>query len=71
LFPYRRAALGQAQIITTLKFLEAGQEIIREKMATKADIHDLRADLGKKVKSNERRIENLEEHTDISNPHKN
>jgi len=62
---------GDGQIKTTVETLEAVQEDIREKMAIKVDIYDLRAELGKKVKSNESRIENLEEHTDISNPHKN
>ena len=65
---------GQAQIKTALETLEAGQEDIREKLekkAEKADIQDLRADLVKKVKSQESRIENLEDQTGTHNPHKN
>ena len=65
---------GQAQIKTALETLEAGQEDIREKLETKAekaDIQDLRADLVKKVKSQESRIENLEDQTGTHNPHKN
>ena len=65
---------GQAQIKTVLETLEAGQEDVREKLETKAekaDIQDLRADLVKKVKSQESRIENLEDQTGTHNPHKN
>ena len=67
-------AAGQAQIITTLKVLEAGQEDIREKMATKADIHRLEQKIDKvdkHVKSHESRIDNLEDETGLPNPHKN
>jgi hypothetical protein len=52
-----------------LKTLEAGQEATKAEL--KADIHDLKVDLVKKVKSHEIRIENLEEHTGTPNPHKN
>ena len=65
---------GQAQINTALKTLEARQEDIREKMATKADIHRLEQKIDKvdkHVKSHESRIENLEEDAGIPNPHKN
>src|SRR6266487_1354306 len=64
-------ASGQAQIITTLKVLEAGQEDIREKMATKADIHRLEQKIDKvdkHVKSHESRIDNLEDETGLPNP---
>ena len=67
-------AAGQAQIITTLKVLEAGQEDIREKMATKADIHRLEQKIDKvdkHVKSHESRIDNLEDEAGLPNPHKN
>ena len=67
-------ATGQAQILTTLKALQAGQEDIREKMATKADIHRLEQKIDKvdkHVKSHETRIENLEDETGLPNPHKN
>jgi len=40
---------------------------VRQEMATKADVQDIKADLVKQ----QRRIENLEEHTKTSNPHKN
>ncbi len=56
-----------SQIKTVLKVLEAGQNDIRENMATKADLQDIKADLVKQ----KRRIENLEESTKTPNPHKN
>ena len=65
---------SQAQTNTALEALVAGQDDIREKMATKADIHRLEQKIDKvdkHVKSHESRIENLEEHTGTSNPHKN
>ena len=63
-----------AQIKTTVETLEAGQKDMRENMATKADIHRLEQKIdkvAKRVKSGESRIDNLEEHTNIPNPHKN
>lgn len=56
-----------AQVRTVLKVLEAGQNDIRENMATKADVQDSKAEQTKL----KRRIENLEEHTKTPNPHKN
>ena len=58
---------GQGQIKTVLKVLEAGQNDIRENMATKADIQDIKADMAR----GRRRIENLEDATKTPNPHKN
>jgi hypothetical protein len=54
-------------ISTALEALAAGQQDIRQRMATKADVQDIKADLVKQ----QRRIENLEEHTKTPNPHKN
>jgi hypothetical protein len=54
-------------ISTGIEALAAGQQDIKEKMATKADVQDIKADLVKQ----QRRIENLEEHTKTPNPHKN
>jgi chromosome segregation ATPase len=54
-------------ISTGLEALAAGQQDIKEKMATKADVQDIKADLVKQ----QRRIENLEENTKTPNPHKN
>jgi hypothetical protein len=54
--------------------LKAGQDDIHEHMATKADIHRLEQKIDKvdkHIKSHERRIENLEEHTGTPNPQKN
>lgn len=62
-----RIEQGQAQHKTLLKVLEAGQNDIRENMATKADMQDIKAEQTKL----KRRIENLEEHTKTPNPHKN
>ncbi len=58
---------GVTQIKTMLKVLEAGQNDLRENMATKADVQDIKVELVK----HQRRIENLEENTSTPNPHKN
>ena len=62
-----RVEQGQSRTNTVLKVLEAGQNDIRENMATKADVQDSKAEQTKL----KRRIENLEEHTKTPNPHKN
>src|SRR5689334_14806939 len=62
-----RLEQGQGQHKTLLKVLEAGQNDIRENMATKADVQDVKAEQGKL----KRRIENVEESTKTPNPHKN
>ena len=54
-------------ISTGIEALAAGQQDIRAKMATKADVQDIKADLVKQ----QRRIEILEEYTKTPNPHKN
>jgi chromosome segregation ATPase len=59
---------GQAQIKTVLKALEAGQNDIRENMPTRADIQDLKAELAKKGKSHERRINTIEDELGIPHP---
>lgn len=61
---------GQEEIKTALEAVAAGQK----DQATKEDIHRLEQKIdkvGKNVKSHTSRIENLEEHTDTPNPHKN
>ena len=63
----KRVEQGQAQHKTLLKVLEAGQNDVRENMATKADLQDIKAEQTKQ----QRRIENLEESTKTPNPHKN
>ncbi len=62
-----RLEQGQGRTHTVLKVLEAGQNDIREHMATKADVQDIKAEQAKQ----KRRIENLEETTKTPNPHKN
>ena len=65
---------GQARIHTAIEALKAGQDDIREKMATKADIHRLEQKIDKvdkHVKSHESRIDNLEDEAGLPNPHKN
>ncbi len=62
-----RLEQGQSQIKTVLKVLEAGQNDLRENIATKADIQDIKVELLK----HQRPIENLEENTSTPNPHKN
>ena len=54
-------------ISTGIEALAAGQQDMKEKMATKADVQDIKADLVKQ----RRRIENVEENTKTPNPHKN
>jgi len=63
-----------AQIKTAVEAVAAGQHDVRKqvtslsgKVATKADIQDIKTDLVKQ----QRRIENLEENTKTPNPHKN
>jgi chromosome segregation ATPase len=67
----RRLEQGQAQIKTVLETLEAGQKDIRETMATKADIQDLKAEVVKKLNQHDKRIDALEEKEGIPNPYKN
>jgi methyl-accepting chemotaxis protein len=54
-------------ISTGIEALAAGQQDMKEKMATKADVQGIKADLVKQ----QRRIENVEENTKTPNPHKN
>lgn len=54
-------------ISTGIEALAAGQQDMKEHMATKADVQDIKADLVKQ----QRRIENLEDNTKTPNPHKN
>ena len=67
----RRLEQGQAQIKTVLETLEAGQKDIRETMATKADIQDLKAKVVRKIKQHDKRVDALEEKEGIPNPYKN
>jgi chromosome segregation ATPase len=72
---------GQAQTDTTLsristavEALKAGQDDIQEQLATKADkadILDLKAEVVKKVKQHDKRLDTLEEKAGISNPYRN
>jgi hypothetical protein len=57
---------GQARIHTAIEALKAGQDDIREKMATKADVLTVEV----KVDKLRKRIEGIEEHTG-SSTHKN
>ena len=54
-------------ISTGIEAIAAGQQDMKENMATKADVQDIKADLVK----HQSRIENVEEHTKAPNPHKN
>ena len=67
----RRLEQRQAQIKTVLETLEAGQKDIRETMATKADIQDLKAKVVRKIKQHDKRVDALEEKEGIPNPYKN
>jgi len=55
------------RVSTGIETLAAGQQDMKENMATKADVQDIKADLVKQ----QRRIENVEENTKTPNPHKN
>jgi septal ring factor EnvC (AmiA/AmiB activator) len=61
----------QGQVITQVKTgveaLAAGQREIRETMATKADV----LNVGTKIDKMKKRIEGLEDHTDMPHPDKN
>lgn len=54
-------------ISTGIEALAAGQQDLKDTMATKADVQDMKVELVKQL----RRIENVEEHTKTPNPHKN
>lgn len=60
--------------VTTMKddltSLKQGQAEIKETMATKADIQDLKATVMKKVNDHEERITELEKEAGILHPHK-
>ena len=64
---------GQAQIKTVVEALEAGQKDIREELAMKSDksdIQDLKAEVVKKIKDHETRIDELEKEVGLPHPHK-
>lgn len=74
----QRLDQGQAQIITAVETLEAGQKdlrenvtAIRDEQATKAGIQDLKAEVVRKIKQHDKRIDELEEKAGVSNPYKN
>ena len=51
--------------------LKAGQDDIRDKMATEAVVMDVGAKIDRITRNHERRIEELEAHAGLTNPHKN
>src|SRR5947199_6624544 len=63
-----RLADGQAHITTALEALAAGQESTKAEL--KADIHDLRVEVVKKIKDHENRIDELEKEVGLPHPHK-
>mgnify|MGYP001617066857 CR=1 FL=1 len=63
---------GQSRANTAIESLAAGQADIKDELAAvRIDIHDLKSSLTKKIKSNERRINTLEDELDIPHPNKN
>lgn len=54
------------QVKTAVEAVAAGQQDIREDMATKDDIHWL----ARKLEMQQKRVENLEEETETPNPYK-
>jgi hypothetical protein len=57
---------GQAHIKTAVEAVQAGQDDIRDKMATEAGVMDLGAKINRINRNHERRIEQLEEKTNTS-----
>ncbi len=62
---------GQTHFKTALEAIKAVQDDIRDKMATEARVMDLGAKVDRITRNHERRIEELEAHTGLTNPHKN
>ena len=62
---------GQARLETIIEALKAGQDDIRDKMATEANVMDMAAKLNQITRNHERRIEELENLAGLPNPHKN
>ena len=62
---------GQVHLKTTIEAVKAGQDDIRDKMATEAVVMDLGAKIDRITRNHERRIEELEEHAGLKNPYKN
>ncbi len=62
---------GQTHLKTAVEALKAGQDDIRDKMATEAGVMDLGAKVDRITRNHERRIEELEERAGLPNPTKN
>jgi hypothetical protein len=62
---------SQAHTNTALEAVKAGQDDIRDKMASEAGVMDLGAKVEKITRNHERRIEELEKKADLPNPYKN
>ncbi len=62
---------GQTHLKTAVEALKAGQDDIRDKMATEAVVMDLGAKVDRITRNHERRIEELEERAGLPNPTKN
>ena len=61
---------GQAHLITGGEAVAAGQKELQETVATKADIQDVKAEVVKKIKQHDKRLDALEEKEGLSNPYK-
>jgi predicted nucleic acid-binding Zn-ribbon protein len=61
---------GQAHLTTAVEAVKAGQDDIRDTMATQADVMDVGAKIDKITRNHERRIEELEHEAGLPNPHK-
>lgn len=59
-----------AQLTTAVEALAGGQAEMKETMATKADVQDLKAEVVKKIKDHDERIEALEKEASLPHPHK-
>lgn len=62
---------GQAHLTTAVEAAKAGQDDIRDTMATQAGVIDVGAKVDKITRNHERRIEELEKKADLHNPYKN
>jgi len=56
---------------TMLEAVVAGQKELQETVATQADVQDLKAEVVKKIKQHDKRLDAVEEKEGLTNPYKN
>jgi Fic family protein len=67
----QRVEQNQARTNTALEALAAGQKELQETVATQADVQDLKAEVVKKIKQHDKRLDAVEEKEGFTNPYKN